>query len=98
MPETGQRLRAVPDGYAKFLCEKDLALPKHQPYLVRWAGEFLHFDESYGECLPNKMRTFLRYVKDDETPYCTPQYAMHIIDVIQSAYESSRTGKEIAIP
>ena len=41
MSETGQRLRAALDGYAKFLRGKELALPKHQPYLVRWVGEFL---------------------------------------------------------
>lgn len=30
MPETGRRLRAVLDGYAEFLLEKDLALRKQQ--------------------------------------------------------------------
>jgi hypothetical protein len=34
-------MQAALDGYAKFLREKDLALPKHQPYLVRWVREFL---------------------------------------------------------
>ena len=43
MAEAGQRLRAVLDGYANFLGERELALPKHQPYLVRWVREFLHF-------------------------------------------------------
>ena len=43
MPETGKRLQAVLDGYAKFLREKELALPKHQPHLVRWVREFLVF-------------------------------------------------------
>ena len=60
--------------------------------------ETLQFDTPHAECLPNQMRTFLRYVQDDETPHCTPEYAMHIVNVIQSAYESSRTGKEIAVP
>ena len=48
--------------------------------------------------LRDQMRTFLRNVKDGETPHCTPEYAMHIVNVIQSAYESSRTGKKIAVP
>jgi hypothetical protein len=43
MPEAGEQLRAVLDGYAKFLLDKRLALPKHQPYLVRWVREFLAF-------------------------------------------------------
>ena len=36
MTDSDARMSAVLDGYAKFLREKDLALPKHQPYLVRW--------------------------------------------------------------
>ena len=43
MPEPSQRLQAVLDGYAKFLHDKELAFPKHQPYLVRWVREFLGF-------------------------------------------------------
>jgi hypothetical protein len=43
MPQTGQGLQAVLDGYAKFLLDKDLALPKHEPYLVGWVRQFLDF-------------------------------------------------------
>jgi hypothetical protein len=43
MTDAGDRLQAVLDSYAKFLREKDLALSKHQPYLIRWVREFLHF-------------------------------------------------------
>jgi hypothetical protein len=38
-----ERLRKILDGYANFLREKELALPKRQPYLVRWARDFLLF-------------------------------------------------------
>ena len=41
MSDPGERLRTVLDGHANFLCNKELALPKHQPYLVRWMREFL---------------------------------------------------------
>lgn len=47
MAETDDRLQAVLNGYAKFLREKELALPKHQPYLVRWVKEFLHFARAH---------------------------------------------------
>ena len=40
-------LREVLDGYAKFLQERDLALDKHQPYLVRWVAEFLGFARAH---------------------------------------------------
>jgi len=43
MADSGVRMQEVLDGYAKFLRERDLALPKHQPYLVRWVREFLLF-------------------------------------------------------
>ena len=42
------RLQAVLAGFATFLREKDLALPKHQPYLVRWVREFLLFAQGHG--------------------------------------------------
>ncbi len=37
------RWQSTLDGYAKFLREKALAFPKHQPFLVRWVKEFLYF-------------------------------------------------------
>lgn len=48
MVDSGVRIQAVLEGYAKFLKEKDLALPKHQPYLVRWVREFLFFAQGHG--------------------------------------------------
>lgn len=39
-------LREVLDGYAKCIQDKNLALDKHQRYLVRWVGEFLRFDRA----------------------------------------------------
>ena len=35
MTDSGVRIQGILDGYAKFLSEKDLALPKHQPRLRR---------------------------------------------------------------
>jgi integron integrase len=49
MAEGDERLRTVLDAYANFLCEKKLAVPKHQPYLVRWAREFLLFARQHGD-------------------------------------------------
>jgi hypothetical protein len=45
--EAGDRLQSVPDGYYKLLPEKDLALSKHQPYLVRWVREFVGFARAH---------------------------------------------------
>jgi hypothetical protein len=43
MANSCSAMHLVLEGYAKFLREKDLALPKHQPYLVHWVREFLVF-------------------------------------------------------
>lgn len=43
MSDAGIRMLAVLDGYAKFLEDKDLALPKQRPHLVHWVREFLLF-------------------------------------------------------
>ena len=39
MAERDGHLHEVLGGYAKFLQDKNLALDKHQPYLVRWVRE-----------------------------------------------------------
>ena len=39
MPDSGDQLATVLEGYAKFLRNRDFAPPKHQPYLVRWLRE-----------------------------------------------------------
>jgi len=41
------KLKGVLDGYAEFLRGRELALPKHHPYLVRWVREFLFFAEQH---------------------------------------------------
>ena len=46
--DSGGRMQAVLEGYGKFLRDKELALPKHQPYLVRWVREFLLFAQGHG--------------------------------------------------
>jgi len=48
MAASEDRFQAVLDGYGKFLREKDLALPRHQPYIVRWVREFLLFAQEHG--------------------------------------------------
>ena len=48
MQDAADRLRAVLEGYGNFLRERDLALSKHQPYLVRWVREFLLFAQEHG--------------------------------------------------
>ena len=48
MPGAGVRLEAVLDGFAKFLHDKDLVLPKQQAYLVRWVRDFLLFARDHG--------------------------------------------------
>ena len=48
MADTDERFKPVLDGYSNFLRTKELALPKHQPYLIRWVKEFLHFAQAHG--------------------------------------------------
>ena len=50
MADRGDHLHEVLDGYAKFLQPKNLALNKHQPYLVRWVREFLLFARTRAGC------------------------------------------------
>jgi hypothetical protein len=48
MPDSGGPLKTVLDGFATFLTDKEFALRKHQPYLVRWVREFLHLAPEHG--------------------------------------------------
>jgi hypothetical protein len=43
-----KQLRKILEGYANFLREKQLAIPKHQPYLVHWVKSFLLFARDDG--------------------------------------------------
>ncbi|MFO7902584.1 MAG: hypothetical protein R6U98_07985, partial [Pirellulaceae bacterium] len=47
MPGTTKDLHGVLDDYRKFLREKNLAPPAHQPYLVRWVRAFLLFARAH---------------------------------------------------
>ena len=47
MGDSGVRMQAVLGGYTKFLRDEDLALPRDQPYLVRWVREFLLFAQAH---------------------------------------------------
>lgn len=49
MSGTDEKLRVLLEGYANFLREKKLALPKHQPHLVRWVWQFLLFARKYSD-------------------------------------------------
>jgi integron integrase len=48
MRDYGERLEQVLEAYASFLREKELALEKHQPYMVRWVKDFLLFAKEHG--------------------------------------------------
>ena len=50
MGDADERLRAVVSDYSNFLRDMELALPKHQPYIVRWVREFLLFARQHGGC------------------------------------------------
>jgi integron integrase len=48
MPDYDERLDQVLERYGNFLRDKQLAIPKHQPYLVRWVKDFLLFARDHG--------------------------------------------------
>jgi integron integrase len=49
MSRADEKLNAVLQGYSNFLREGKLALPKHQPHLVRWVREFLLFAREHSD-------------------------------------------------
>jgi len=56
----GRELKAVLDGYSNFLREKKLAMPRHQPHLVRWVRKFLLFaKEQRGYTFEQTLSLFL---------------------------------------
>jgi len=60
MTGSHDRLTEAFDDYANILQGKDLALPKHQPYLVRWVKDFLLFaKEHVGHTFEQTLDLFL---------------------------------------
>jgi hypothetical protein len=47
MTKIGKKLKTMLEGHAKFLRDRGLAPPKHQPHLVRCVREFLLFAEEH---------------------------------------------------
>jgi integrase len=47
MTKAAETLDEVLKGYAEFLQDRQLALPKHRPHLVRWVREFLLFAQDH---------------------------------------------------
>ena len=53
----------MPDGYAKFLRDRQLGPPKHRPYLVRWVRQFLLFARQHaGYTFEQMLERFLAEV------------------------------------
>lgn len=58
------KLKSVPDGYASFLLEGDLARPANRTFLVHWVREFLLFAEGHRGCTFDLIRDeFLAAIK-----------------------------------
>ena len=71
-------MQTVLEGYAEFLRGKHLALPKHQPYLVRRVREFLLFAQAHaGYTFEQTLDTFLAEISNraDIEPWQVQQAA-----------------------
>ncbi|HPP22317.1 MAG TPA: hypothetical protein PK235_16015 [Phycisphaerae bacterium] len=91
-------MREVLDGYAKFLQEKDLALDKHQPYLVRWVAEFLRFARAHaGYSFEQTLDLFLAEVggRVGTKPWQLQQ-ASDAIRIYRYQYRGAKAGKDDA--
>jgi len=65
MPDADVQLRAVLQGYDKFLQDKQLAPTKHRPYLVRWVQQFLYFARDHpGYTFEQTLDLFLAQIGD----------------------------------
>jgi len=74
MADRGDHLHEVLDGYAKFLQEKNLALDKHQPYLVHWVREFLLFARTHaGYSFEQTLERFLADARGVELWVAAPR-------------------------
>ncbi len=98
MSKVDGELKAVLEGYSNFLRERKLALPKHQPPLVRWVREFLIFAaEHRGHTFEQTLALFLTAL--GERPGIKPWQIRQATDAVhiyryQYRADSGEAGEE----
>ena len=100
MANSCSAMHLVLEGYAKFLREKDLALPKHQPYLVHWVREFLVFAQAHGGyTFEQTLDMFLAEIgKRDDIKSWQIQQAADAVRIYRYQYRGAKDDGEGGIP
>ncbi len=104
MADFEDSMQTVLEGYLRFLREKDLALPKQQPYLVGWVRDFLLFAKGHGGyTFEQTLDMFLAEVgKRGNTKPWQIQQAADAVRIYRYQYpstvEPTTTGREAALP
>jgi hypothetical protein len=101
-----KQLRKILEGYANFLREKELAVSKHQPHLVRWVREFLVFAREHaGSTFEQTLDLFLATVGGGvwaRSPgNCSRRrtpYASTATSIVEQARSATPTGKAWCSP
>jgi integron integrase len=97
MSRSDEKLQVVLESYSNFLRGKKLALPRHQPHLVRWVRQFLifageHNDYTFEQTLDLFLTTLGQ--RADSKPWHIQQ-ASDAIRIYQYQYRGYRSRREI---
>lgn len=95
MQRPQNRWNPILEGYARFLKKRELALPKHQPHLVRWVRNFLDFaDQRAGYSFEQTLDLFLAEVgqRADSKPWQIQQ-AADAVRIYRHQYRASEMEK-----
>ena len=64
----------------------------------RRAGRSPNFEEAFNQGYPHELKHFIACVRDDSTPLTTGEDGRAVLELMNAAYQSARTGQKVALP
>ena len=59
---------------------------------------FTIFEEAFNQGYPQELKHFIQCVREDQPPLVTGQDGRAVLELMNAAYQSARTGRKVALP
>jgi len=59
---------------------------------------FTIFEEAFNQGYPQELKHFIECVRDDKQPVVTGEDGRAVLEIMNAAYHSARTGQKVPLP
>jgi predicted dehydrogenase len=59
---------------------------------------FTNFEEAFNQGYPHELKHFIDCVRNDRTPLTTGEDGRAVLEMLNAAYRSARTGERVMLP